>query len=76
MTTQELILLLGQYPPDTRIVVTGYEGGYNDITTTKTVLLQINAHTDWWMGQHGATENKSAEPALCLAGENQLAKDA
>jgi hypothetical protein len=31
MTASELIKLLQEFPPDTKIVVRGYEDGYNDI---------------------------------------------
>jgi len=31
MTASELIILLQKFPPETKIVVRGYEDGYNDI---------------------------------------------
>ena len=37
MTIQQLTALLSQYPPDTRVVVAGYEGGFNDITIHKLI---------------------------------------
>ena len=58
-----------EYPPDTRVVASGYEGGYNDITLLKTIQLQLDAY----MGQHDDAE--AGEPALLLFGENQLSEE-
>lgn len=74
MTIRELIAHLDQYPPDVRIVVSGYEGGYNDVTILKTVQIKPDARTEWWMGQHEEAEEKG-EMALLLAGKNRLSKD-
>lgn len=73
MTIQELLQHLAHYPPDTRVVVSGYEGGYNDITIHKIVHLRPNAHTEWWMGQHADADQ--GEAALLLVGENQLSEE-
>jgi hypothetical protein len=73
MTIKELLQHLAQYPPDTRVVVSGYEGGYNDITTYKTIQIQLDARTEWYMGQHDDAE--TGELALLLDGENQLSEE-
>ena len=41
MTAQELIQHLQTLPPDTKIVVRGYEDGYNDILKLKEVKTNI-----------------------------------
>ena len=55
MTVSELIKALAEYPPDLRVVVDGYEDGYDDLTEEKTSLVKItlNTGTADWMGQHG-----------------------
>ncbi len=73
MTIQELLQQLHQYPPDTRVVVSGYEGGYNDLMLLKTIVIQADAFTEWYMGQHADTAE--GEPALLLAGENRLSEE-
>ena len=72
MTVAQLIEYLRTQAPDTRVVVAGYEGGYNDLTLLKTLRLQPDARTEWWYGQHDDTE--TGEPALLLAGENRLSE--
>jgi hypothetical protein len=76
MTIQELLQHLAQFPPDTRVVVGGYEGGYNDITIYKTIQIQLDARTEWYMGQHDDAEaGEVSELALLLDGENQLSEE-
>lgn len=74
MTIQQLTTLLSQYPPDTRVVVAGYEGGFNDITIHKIIQLKLDANKEWWNGQHEEVQS-SGEPALLLAGENRISKE-
>jgi hypothetical protein len=74
MTIKELTDLLSQYPPDTRVVVAGYEGGFNDITIHKIIHLKLDANKEWWYGQHEEVRS-SGEPALLLAGENRISEE-
>lgn len=74
MTIQQLTALLSQYPPDTRVVVAGYEGGFNDITIQKIIHLKLDANKEWWYGQHEEVRS-SGEPALLLAGENRISEE-
>ncbi|MFZ2901014.1 MAG: hypothetical protein WA004_20450 [Saprospiraceae bacterium] len=74
MTIKELTALLSQYPPDTRVVVAGYEGGFNDITIQKIIQLELDANKEWWNGQHEEVQS-SGEPALLLAGENRISAE-
>lgn len=39
MTVSELITALQTYPPDARVVVLGYEEGYDDVTLVKRLPL-------------------------------------
>ncbi len=41
MTVAELINALQTYPPDARVVVLGYESGYDDITLIKQVAILL-----------------------------------
>lgn len=74
MTIQQLTTLLSQYPPDTRVVVAGYEGGFNDITIHKIIHLELDANKEWWNGQHEEVQSPG-EKALLLAGENRISEE-
>lgn len=55
MTAKELIAHLKKLPPDTRIVVSGYEGGYHDAGTPNIedrCILRENAHSEWYYGPY------------------------
>ena len=54
MTVKELMELLGKYPDDLRVVVNGYEDGYDDISPKRifTTKIQLDAGTHDWEGQH------------------------
>ena len=55
MTIGELIRRLESYPPDMRVVVNGYEEGYDDLSpeqiSVARILLNTGVHA--WEGRHG-----------------------
>lgn len=55
MTVRELIELLEQQPADMRVVVDGYEQGYDDVSPQQISIVGIvlNAGAHHWEGQHG-----------------------
>ena len=55
MTAEELIQLLAQYPPNLRVVVNGYEDGYDDLSPEQVsaVKIALNTGKHRWEGQHG-----------------------
>ncbi|MDX2213086.1 MAG: hypothetical protein SFY66_07335 [Oculatellaceae cyanobacterium bins.114] len=44
MNIRELIETLSQFDPDMRVVVAGYEGGFNDITQIQPCEIRLNVH--------------------------------
>ena len=57
MTVKELIEILSQIEDkDLRVVIKGYEGGYDDLVfTDDTPLifdLALNVNPEWWYGDH------------------------
>ena len=54
MTVKELVEFLEKYPDDLRVVVNGYEDGYDDILPERisTTKIQLDAGTYDWEGQH------------------------
>ena len=77
MTVQELINQLQQYPSEKRVVVQGYEGGFNDILEIKDVSLLINYHKAWYYGAHEEPKEgqEADEVAVLLFGENDHAEE-
>lgn len=75
MTVSELIEVLGQYPDDTRVVVNGYEDGYDDLSPEliSAVELVLNANTNWYVGRHAHKTDLSDEAQVNARFTNALA---
>ena len=58
MTVYELIQLLRKHPADLRVVVDGYEDGYDDLSPEQLAVVKIALSTGKhrWEGQHGDAE--------------------
>ena len=65
MTVKELVELLEKYPDNLRVVVNGYEDGFDDISPERisTRKIQLDAGTHDWEGQHNdpIPENESTD---------------
>ena len=61
MTAQELMKLLKTYPPDLRVVVNGYEEGYDDLSPVQIHVVKISLNTGKhpWEGAHGDPDGLS-----------------
>ena len=73
MTVSELTQLLATYPPDMRVVVDGYEDGYDDLEQHLISVKEIclDAGNKWWEGRHrdswdDRTEGRTTFNALVL----------
>ena len=55
MLVSELIELLREYPAGLRVVVNGYEEGYDDLSPEQISIAKIslNTGTHPWEGRHG-----------------------
>ena len=55
MTVSQLIEVLQTHPGDLRVVVNGYEEGFDDLTPEQTSLVRIalNTGVEDYEGQHG-----------------------
>ncbi|MEY3827558.1 MAG: hypothetical protein RLZZ148_2378 [Cyanobacteriota bacterium] len=82
MTIKELIKILSQYDPETRVVVSGYEGGYNDLLEVEPLSIKLNVNTKWYYGAHDTADERS-EPipnvpftsVVYLRGYNHIAEE-
>jgi hypothetical protein len=54
LTVRTLIRLLAEYPPDLRVVVEGYEAGYDDLSKGRLqrVRIALGVGEEWWVGEH------------------------
>lgn len=75
MTASELITELQKLSPDTKVVVRGYEDGYNDILLLKPVRIKRQAVSHWYDGEYDSSDDEDAIDAVDLFGENKNAKD-
>ena len=57
MNVDQLIKRLQMYPPDLRVVVRGYEGGYNDVDIFEKLKIVLNYHEEWYYGKHEDAES-------------------
>ena len=74
MTVSELIKMLRAHPGDLRVVVNGYEYGYDDLSPRQisNVRITLNTGTQEWEGRHGEADDAPAhasEPAK-IPGDN------
>ena len=55
MTVAQLVQILQTYPPDLRVVVNGYEDGYDDLSPKQIspAKIALNTGKHDWEGAHG-----------------------
>jgi hypothetical protein len=74
MTVSELIAALQSYPPDTRVVVLGYESGYDDITEVREMGIVPGVNPAWYNGRYDNAPPEradQAERAVLVYGRNR-----
>jgi hypothetical protein len=74
MTVKELIEALQNYPPDTRVIVMGYESGYDDITLVKQIAILPEEKPAWYIGRFDDAPQGNAgqaEQAVLVYGRNE-----
>ncbi len=57
MNVGQLIEILKNYPQDLRVVVRGYEGGYNDVAIFEKLKIVLDYHSEWYYGKHEDVES-------------------
>lgn len=63
MNVKELIEELKKFPEDSMVVVSGYEGGVDEITCLAEVKLMLNANSVSYYGAH-EIEDDGKTPAV------------
>lgn len=78
MKIKDLIEILSQFNPETRVIVAGYEGGFNDLTSIKPIQIKLNVNKKWYYGAHDKinqiinqdSSNSTEVTAIYLSGKN------
>jgi len=52
MKVSELIATLLTMNPDHMVVLSGYEGGVNEVTSVNEVNINLDVNTAWYYGNH------------------------
>jgi len=74
MNVQQLIEELQKHPPEMRVIVNGYEGGYKDLDSPNQKSIRLNVHPPdkWYYGTHDdedypfGSKDGSKETALLI----------
>jgi hypothetical protein len=69
MTAHELIAELQKLPPETRVVVSGYEEGYDDISRLRRISIAPTQSPKPWEGRW--EDSESGVQALFLFGRGR-----
>lgn len=75
MTTAELIHKLQEFSPDTKVVIRGYENGYNDILEIIPRKIELDTNSHWYDGSYKDSKDATAIDVIELYGDNVHAKD-
>ncbi len=64
MTVKELMDKLIELPADCRVVVQGYEDGFDDISIIETISVEKNPDDAWYYGRFVSTSEGGEETVL------------
>jgi hypothetical protein len=59
MTVKEFIQFLKKQDRSKRLVISGYEGGYDDVESMQDIDLVLNVNTAWYYGKHDTPDSSS-----------------
>ncbi len=71
MNVAELIEKLKNFPPESRVVVEGYEEGYDDVKEVKVISVRLNAYEEEWRGPHKKSKSVKAKKVVGLIGRER-----
>ena len=72
MTVAELIIGLNQAPPNAKVIVRGYENGYNDVLELRSLFVRQNPEANWYDGEYEKSEAPDGIEAIEIYGENKI----
>ena len=71
MNVAELIEKLKKFRPESRVIVEGYEEGYDDITEVKEIPIRLKANEEDWKGAHKKSKSLKAKKAVGIIGRER-----
>ncbi|HEX7627980.1 MAG TPA: hypothetical protein VF354_03565 [Candidatus Methanoperedens sp.] len=72
MIIEELIQQLQRYPKNSRVLVQGYEDGYDEVTTMKEIYIQQNTSQEWYNGKYINSNNSASETAVLIFSTDRM----
>ena len=68
MNIEELIRQLQHYPMTMRVIVDGYESGFDDISAIEEIIIKPVINPEWWNGAYESANKKDEgiEKAIVL----------
>ena len=72
MIIEELIQQLQRYPKNSRVLVQGYEDGYDEVTTVKEISIQSNTSQEWYNGKYINSDNAASETAVLIFSTDRM----
>jgi hypothetical protein len=72
MIIEELIRQLQRYPKNSRVIVQGYEDGYDEITTLREISIRPNPSHEWYNGKYQSSDNTASETAVLIFSTDRL----
>jgi hypothetical protein len=72
MTVPELIRELKKVPPDLKVIVRGYENGFNDVISVKMQNIVETEKPGWWDGKYQVDNNSISTNAVEIFGDNYI----
>lgn len=69
MTVEELVAILQEHPSGLRVVVNGYEDGYDDLTPEQinVISIALNTGEEEWQGVHGDPDSAEEQVRVVQA---------
>jgi len=72
MIIEELIQQLQKYPKNCRVVVQGYEDGYDEVTNVWEISIKPNTSHEWYNGKYIENDKIASETAVVIFSTDRM----
>jgi len=66
MKVKQLIELLQKEDPNLMVVISGYEGGVDELEMINNISIKLNQNQKWYYGKHEEVENGKGDVMAVL----------
>ena len=70
MNIKELITELQKFPEPTRVLIQGYEDGYDTVTDVKQIIVKLGEDKAWYNGKY--EEVNEGEKAVVILSKDRM----